>query len=253
MSGAGSLRWLGHSTVLLDVGGARLLTDPLLRSRVLHLRRAAPLVVEPLEGLDAVLISHLHYDHLDPPSLRRLDRGVTVVVPRGAARVLRKSGFENVEEVTVGDTARIGGATVRAVRADHTSSRVLGARSEALGFVVEGDGRAVYFPGDTDLYPEMADLGPGLDVALLPIWGWGPSLGPGHLDPRRAAEALALLRPRIAVPIHWGTYYPLQATRLKEPAFLRLPVWEFERHAAELAPDVAVRILQVGDELVLPA
>jgi L-ascorbate metabolism protein UlaG (beta-lactamase superfamily) len=235
--------------VLLEVGGVRLLTDPLLRRRVLHLRRAVPLVEEPLDHLDAVLLSHLHYDHLDPPSLRRLDRGVTLIVPRGAERVVRSSGFAHVEELAVGETVEVGGVTVRAVRADHDSRRVFGARSEALGYVVEGPQR-IYFPGDTDLYPEMAELA-GLDVALLPIWGWGPTLGPGHLDPRRAAEALALLRPRIAVPIHWGTYYPAQATRLRQPAFLREPVWTFQRHAAELAPEVDVRVLEVGGELAL--
>jgi L-ascorbate metabolism protein UlaG (beta-lactamase superfamily) len=244
------LRWLGHSTVLLELGGVRLLTDPLLRRHILHLRRAAPLVDEPLADLDAVLISHLHYDHLDPPSLRRLDHRVTVVVPTGGGHVIRKSGFRSVQELAAGDVVEIGGATVRAVHAEHGSSRVFGARSEALGYVVEGLS-SVYFPGDTDLYPEMAGLASDLDVALLPIWGWGPSLGPGHLDPRRAAEALTLLRPCTAVPIHWGTYYPLQSTRLRPPAFLREPLWAFERHAAELAPEVDVRVLEVGEELVL--
>ena len=102
------LRWLGHSTVLIELDGARLLTDPLLRGRVLHLRRAAPLVDEPLDRLDAVLVSHLHYDHLDPPSLRRLDRAVTVVVPKGAGKVVRGSGFANVEEVAAGETVEVG-------------------------------------------------------------------------------------------------------------------------------------------------
>ena len=199
MSGpAAHVRWLGHSTVLLEVDGARLLTDPLLRPWVLHLRRAAPLVAGGALDLDAVLISHLHYDHLDLPSLQRLDRGVTVVVPKGAGALVRGRGFSSVEEVEAGDSTRVGTAVVRATRAEHGSSRVLGARSEALGSVVEGS-RRVYFPGDTDLFPEMAELAPGLDLALVPIWGWGPSLGPGHLDPRGAAEALALLRPRIAV------------------------------------------------------
>jgi L-ascorbate metabolism protein UlaG (beta-lactamase superfamily) len=125
-------------------------------------------------------------------------------VLKGAGKVGRGSGLPNVEEVTEGDTVRVGPVAVRAVRAEHDSSRVFGARSEALGYLIEGAGRRIYFPGDTDLYPEMADLAAGLDVALIPIWGWGASLGPGHLDPRRAAEALALLRPRIAVPIHWA-------------------------------------------------
>lgn len=247
---AARVRWLGHSTVLLEVDGARLLTDPLLRPWVLHLRRAAPLVAGGALDLDAVLISHLHYDHLDLPSLQRLDRGVTVVVPKGAGGLVRGRGFSSVEEVEAGDSTRVGAAIVHVTRAEHGSSRALGARSDALGYVVEGS-RRVYFPGDTAIFPEMADLAPGLDLALMPIWGWGPSLGPGHLDPRGAAEALNLLRPRIAVPIHWGTYYPVQSTRWKSPAFLREPVRAFERWAAELAPDVEVRVLQVGEELEL--
>ncbi len=248
MTSSGRVRWLGHSTVLLEVDGVRLLTDPVLRSRVLHLRRAAPLVAEDLVELDAVLISHLHYDHLDLPSLQRLERGIPVVVPKGAGSLVRSRGFRSVDELEAGEFKQVGGAVVRAVRAEHGSSRVLGAKSDALGYVVEGS-RRTYFPGDTDLFPEMASLAPGLDLALMPIWGWGPSLGPGHLDPRRAGEALALLRPRIAVPIHWGTYYPVQSTRWKTPAFLSAPVQEFERSAAELAPEVEIRVLQVGEEL----
>ncbi len=244
------LRWLGHATVLIEVDGVRLLTDPLLRSRVLHLRRAAPLETGGLEDLDAILVSHVHYDHLDLPSLRRIDPDVPVILPKGAGPLVRRHGFRAVQELEAGDTTRVGTVLVRAVPAEHDSSRILGTRSAALGYVVEGS-RRIYFPGDTDLLPGMADLAPGLDVALLPIWGWGPSLGPGHLDPRRAAEALTLLRPRIAVPIHWGTYYPLQSTRLKPPAFLREPVEQFRRAAAELAPEVEVCVLPVGGELLL--
>jgi L-ascorbate metabolism protein UlaG (beta-lactamase superfamily) len=245
------LRWFGHATVLVDLDGARLLTDPLLRSWVLHLRRAAPLPADGLEGLDVVLVSHVHYDHLDLPSLeRRIDRDVRIVLPRGAGRLVRSRGFREVEELDVGESTRVGSLVVRTVQAEHGSSRVLGTKSDAVGYVIEGS-RRVYFAGDTDLHEGMAELAPGLDVALVPIWGWGPSLGPGHLDPRRAAEALALLRPRVAVPIHWGTYYPVQATRLKPPAFLREPVEAFERAAAELAPEVEVRILDVGDELAI--
>jgi L-ascorbate metabolism protein UlaG (beta-lactamase superfamily) len=248
-AGACSVCWLGHSTVRFELDGVRLLTDPLLRSRVLHLRRAAPLILEGLADLDAVLISHLHYDHLDLPSLQRIRRGVPIVVPKGAGGLVRGRGFRTVVELVAGDETPVGPVVVRATRAEHDSSRVLGARSDALGYVVEGS-RRIYFPGDTDLFPEMANLSE-LDLAFVPIWGWGPSLGPGHLDPRGAAEALALLRPRIAVPIHWGTYYPVQSTRWKTPTFLTEPVREFQRHAAELAPDVEVRVLQVGELLRL--
>jgi L-ascorbate metabolism protein UlaG (beta-lactamase superfamily) len=245
------LRWLGHATVLVELGGVRVLTDPLLRRRILHLRRAAPLDLSELDEVDAILLSHAHYDHLDPPSLRRLPRGAEVVVPRGAGDLVRRQGFETVTEVEHGDEVAVGGLRVRAVPAAHESRRMRGSRTEALGYLLEGDGRRIYFPGDTDLFPEMAELAPGLDVALLPIWGWGPSLGVGHLDPERAAEALAVLRPRIAVPIHWGTYYPFTSGLLAPPRFLKAPAAEFVQRAARLAPDVDVRVLRVGGTLEL--
>jgi L-ascorbate metabolism protein UlaG (beta-lactamase superfamily) len=91
----------------------------------------------------------------------------------------------------------------------------------------------------------MEGLVPDLDVALIPVWGWGASLGPGHLDPKRAAEAVALLKPRIAIPIHWGTFVPLH--RSKRATFLRAPVEEFARAARNKAPDVDVRVLNPGE------
>ena len=217
---------------------------------MLHLRRAAALDLEGLADLDAILVSHIHYDHLDLASLRRLGRGTRIVVPRGAGRLLRRRGFASVDEVAPGEEIRVGSLAVRVVRAEHDSRRVLGAETEALGYVVAGTHR-LYFSGDTALFPGMAELSPATDVALLPIWGWGPSLGPGHLDPRSAAEALTLIRPKIAVPIHWGTYYPLTSAFRPLPPFLRVPAEEFARAAAELAPDVEVRVLPVGGTLPL--
>lgn len=244
------LRWLGHSTVLVELDGVRLLTDPLLRKQVLHLRRSPPLELGEVAELDAVLVSHIHHDHLDLPSLRRLGSELTIVVPRGAGRLLGRAGFGSVVELGAGEEARVGSLVVHAVPAEHASRRFLGPEAKALGYVIAGS-RRVYFSGDTALFPGMAELGPAIDVALLPIWGWGPSLGPGHLDPHSAAEALALVRPRVAVPIHWGTYYPVTSTRLAPPAFLSAPAQDFARAAAELAPDVEVRVLPVGGTLPL--
>jgi L-ascorbate metabolism protein UlaG (beta-lactamase superfamily) len=153
-------------------------------------------------------------------------------------------------ELSAGEETALGNVTIRAVPAEHASSRIVGKKAEALGYVVAGS-RDVYFAGDTDLFPGMAELAGGLDVALVPIWGWGPSIGPGHLDPRRAAEALALLEPRAAVPIHWGTYYPLTSKRRSPPAFLSAPAEAFERAAAELAPSVEIHVLPVGGTLDL--
>ena len=233
----------------MDLDGTRILTDPALRSRIGHLRRVAAVNDDALRGIDAVLVSHVHYDHLDLPSLGRLGRSIPVVVPRGAGALLRHRGFEHVIEVDAGEEIQVGAVTVEATPAEHAARRgPFRAKAPALGFVVSGSQR-VYFAGDTDLFDGMAALGPALDAALLPVWGWGPRLPPGHLDPRRAAEALRLLRPRLAVPIHWGTYRPIllgrRLGRLAEPAE------EFRRAAAELAPEVELHVLPIGGSLAL--
>src|SRR4249919_3089883 len=114
-SPAAAIEYVGHATVLVDLGGVRLLTDPLLRNRVAHLRRAAKVDARGLRGVDAVLISHLHYDHLDLPSLQRLGRDLPVVAPRGAGALIRRqAGVKNVLELRDGEELRIGATTVRA-------------------------------------------------------------------------------------------------------------------------------------------
>ena len=241
-----SVRYLGHGTVLVELDDARLVTDPLLRRRVGHLLRATG--VDPPGELDAVLISHAHRDHLDLPSVELIDPMVPVVLPRGLGRLLK--GRANVVEVDVGEEVAFGGVTVRATEAVHGGSRPGGrASGPALGYAITGS-RRIYFAGDTDLFDRMDGLVPDLDLALIPIWGWGPSLGRGlHLDPARAAEAVKLLRPRIAVPIHWGTYRPLH--RGPGAWFLREPAEAFLREASARAPEVDVRVLQPGEQLEL--
>jgi L-ascorbate metabolism protein UlaG (beta-lactamase superfamily) len=187
-----------------------------------------------------VLVSHIHYDHLDPPSLRRLGVEVPVVVPRGARRALR--GFRDVREVDVGDEVSFGAVTVRATPAVHDGGRVLLRSVASLGYVISGS-RRIYFAGDTDLFDEMATLAESLDVVLLPVAGWGSKVGPGHLDPERAARALLLLEPRLAVPIHWGTFSTPRRPSTAEPAE------RFRRLAAELAPRVEVQVLPPGGTL----
>jgi L-ascorbate metabolism protein UlaG (beta-lactamase superfamily) len=235
----------------MALDGVRLVTDPLLRARVAHLRRRGRVDRDALRDVGAVLVSHAHYDHLDLPSLERLGRAIPLVVPRGIGGLLRRRRFEHVDEVDVGDTISVGSVTVTATHAEHEGERgPLGVRGPALGFVVEGS-RRVYFAGDTDLFDGMSELG-ALDVAFLPIWGWGPTLGRGkHMDPERAARALTLVRPRIAVPIHWGTYHPIHHGVLKLPAFLNDPPGRFVEAAAALAPGVEVAVLQPGESLEL--
>jgi L-ascorbate metabolism protein UlaG (beta-lactamase superfamily) len=240
------LTYLGHATVLIETGRLKILTDPILRERVAGVLRSAPIDLQSLEaGLDAVVISHGHYDHLDTASLRLLERTTRVIVPRRMGPVVARLGFTRVDEVDVGDVIDIDQVAVRVVKAEHSGQRPLGPTGPALGYVVEGD-RRVYFAGDTDVYDGMADID-APDVALLPIWGWGPRLGPGHMNPRRAAEAAALLRARIAVPIHWGSLHPLGLRRLMPGE----PAMQFADAVAELAPTTDVRVLQLGASLDL--
>lgn len=241
------ITWLGHSTVVVDVDGVRILTDPLLRNRVVLLRRTHPVAPDAVGAVDAILLSHLHRDHLDLPSLRRLGRHIPLVVPRGAGGRLTRLGFSAVQEVAEGDLSDIGGLRIRATPAVHDGARGR-LRAPALGYLVEGTSR-VYFAGDTALFPEMADIAGGLDLALLPVAGWGPRLGPGHLDPAQAAEALTLLRPRTAVPIHWGTLRPVHVSR--NAAYLHDPPHEFARLAREAAPDTEVVVVTPGGALDL--
>ena len=243
----GSIQYVGHATVFVDLDGVRLLTDPMLRNRVAHLRRATRVSPRAVRGVDAVLISHGHYDHLDLPSLEKLGKKLPIVVPRGLGGLLRKRKFESVLEVEAGETLSIGDVQIRAVPADHDRGRApFGASADPVGYVVSGSS-SIYFAGDTDLFDDMAGLGP-VDVGLIPIWGWGPGLGGGHLDPERAAEAVALIGPKIVIPIHWGTYFPIHLGLTGKPGFVDLPPVAFAAALKDRAPDVELRVLRVGEE-----
>lgn len=247
----GAITYAGHATVLIETGEARLLTDPLLRERLMVvLRRHSGVDRDALGRVDGVLISHQHLDHLDLASLRKVGPDVPILAPPQTAGLLARHGFANVTELSPGETGKLAGIEVRAVEARHVGGRLFGlGKGGVVGYVVEGPTR-VYWAGDTALFDGMWDLATDLDVAVLPIWGWGPRLGPGHLDPEAAAKALAMLRPRFAVPVHWGTLAPLGAKRLWPWLFER-PAREFVEWAGRLAPEVEVRVLAPGESLRL--
>jgi L-ascorbate metabolism protein UlaG (beta-lactamase superfamily) len=241
------LRYLGHSTVLLEMDGVSILTDPLLVDRLGMLHRHTDAVAHLIDDvrIDAVLISHAHHDHLHLPSLRLLRGRPRIVVPKGLGGLVSRSGHD-VVEIAAGERLDIGGVGVEAIRAEHDGRRrPFGPAAGALGYRIAGSSRA-YFAGDTDLCPEMDRLAGAVDVALLPVWGWGPRLGTGHLDPGRAAEAVVRIRPRLAIPIHWGTFYPFAFARFW-PHPLGDPPRDFAREVARVAPATEVRILAPGE------
>lgn len=245
------LTFVGHSTVLMEIGGARILTDPVLRDRILHIRRHAGAVAgEVLDHIDAVLISHLHPDHLDPPSVRMVGKETRIIAPAGSVSLLGRYGFKNVSEISSGGTVDVGEARVTAVAVEHDGRRYpIGRRIQALGFVVRGSS-TVFFAGDTA--PFDASGLSGIDVAMLPIAGWGPNLREAHhLNPASAAEAAAVIEPRYAVPIHWGTMLRYGLGHRSHEILVR-PAEKFTARIAELAPDVEARVLEPGESMPLP-
>lgn len=233
--------------MLLELDGLRILTDPVLGSRIGHLRRQRPEPsAEVADQLDALLISHLHHDHADRRSLRQVNPETPVFAPPGAGRFLKRCGLKAVTELAPGQSIKIRGVQITAVEAVHGHGRSpISRRSGAVGFHLSGSKR-IYFAGDTDLFEGMAALAPKLDLALLPVWGWGPNLGPGHLDPERAARVAAMLSPRIAVPIHWGTFFPLGLASFL-PRRLSAPPDDFASWCGRIAPQVEVRLLLPGE------
>jgi L-ascorbate metabolism protein UlaG (beta-lactamase superfamily) len=253
-AGGASLRvtWVGHSTLLIEGGGARLLTDPLLRRWAGPLRRYAPPVdMEVVRPVDLVLLSHLHLDHVDRRSLQLLGSSTEMAVPAHAGGLLHSWGFAHVRSVKPGDSFQIGELQIKVVPARHESKRhYFSNEGDPVGYVISA-GCTVYFPGDTGPFPEMRQAVGNTDLALLPIWGWGTSVDEDiHLTPLTAAEVAADLRPRVVVPIHWGTYAPPVIAQLRR-FDQEQPVRAFERYAAHLAPDSETRILRPGDSTVV--
>jgi len=176
--------------------------------------------------------------------LAALDGTPTVVVPRGLGIAASQAVRGEVLEIAVGERLEVRGVWVTAVPARHWISP--GApRAQPLGFVLDLGSR-VYFAGDTARLPAMRELADGVDVALLPVWTWGPHRGPGHLGPRSAAEALGDIRPAVAIPIHWGTLYPRRLHRVWSRP-LTEPGDRFAAHAARLAPATTVAVLRPGE------
>lgn len=244
--------WWGHATVSIVDSGVQILTDPVLTSRIGPLLRRRGASLGPAaRTADVVLISHLHADHLHLRSLRQLPAHIPIVLPAGARAAVpalrQLDAAVNLIEISAGESVQFGAVRVRAVPARHDNRRNPLARrhsADALGYVVEGAART-YFAGDTDRYPGMASWIGRCDVALLPVGGWGPGLGPGHLTPSTAARTAHDIGAIHATPIHFGTFWPIGLKHLRPHEFLQ-PGIDFAEALARLGPGTAAHVLAPG-------
>jgi L-ascorbate metabolism protein UlaG (beta-lactamase superfamily) len=231
-----AVTWWGHATASVEAGGTRVVTDPVLHDRLLHLKRYAASPASDAVDAELVLVSHLHHDHCHVPSLARFGPDVPMLVPRGGERLLTKIAGDRVVPVVPGDVVERAGVRVEVLPATHDGRRHPWAREQvpALGFRVEGAAGSWWYPGDTELRDDMKDVAP-VDLALVPIGGWGPTLEDGHMHPEHAAEAVARVGARWAVPVHWGTFWPAGLRQVARANHHRLFITPGERFAEAMA------------------
>ena len=256
--------WLGHSSVVLDLDGVRLVVDPLLGRNAGLLRRRGDRPDEALwRAADAVLLSHLHHDHAELSSLRMVGQVPVVTAPSSARwlveRGLRGVGLRDRDWFRVepgGPGGRTGdGVRVRLCPAVHGHRPMPRRPNAANGHLVRGASGCIWVAGDTSAFPGMLHLpalaGAPLDVALVPVGGWGPRLSDGHMDPREAARACALVRARFAIPVHWGTLHAPISRRLP-PGWMDRAGDAFAAALAREAPDCLAVVLKPGERWTAP-
>jgi L-ascorbate metabolism protein UlaG (beta-lactamase superfamily) len=255
-SGPPRLTWIGHASFLGTLGGGTFLIDPIFSEKAgMSFRRYVPpgLALADLPRLDALLLTHCHYDHMDKETIRALPRQTPVVVPLGLDRWLRRWGFERITVLDWWESARTGPLRVTLVPACHWSRRWIADTNRTLwgGFVIEADGQSVYHAGDSAWFDGFAEIGrrfPGLLAAMLPIGSYSPAwfMEHHHLNPEQAGRAVLDLGARHFVPMHWGTF-KLTDEPLAEPAE-RVRAWWSEQ-----SPDKGrrLRLMSVGETVVL--
>ena len=245
MAGSLSLTYVGHATVLIELDGIRILTDPVLGDRLGPLRRLGPTPLPAdLDPIDVVLISHAHPDHFSRASLGAIGCDPLVIVPSGMGPAAARSGRQT-REVSVNDRVDFGPVRVTAVPARH-GRWPRHPTVRPIGFLVEGSS-GVYFAGDTAIYPGMARLAGRVHVALLPVGRWGPPLGPDRLTPSSAVDAAMLVQARTAIPIHWGTLY-VPGFRAGQWGWGSIDAGEaFAREGSRRAPDLEIAVLRPGE------
>ena len=253
--------YVGHATLLIEIGGKCLLTDPNFDPALGKLlpRVSAPgIALDALPKLDAILLTHAHADHLSFDSLDSLPADIPLFAPPVIAKWLDKQGYRNAEDIAPGGTVNVGDVRVHAASATHKGNRygVDRWRSAANMYLIETNATSVFFAGDTGLTSDtthlvenhLASAGRSLDLALLPIghapW-WKPGFRKGHLTSTDALILFERLKARYFIPYHWGTFNHVTSTAFDAIDRLRARLENHPLHPA-------VKILEPGTTFVLP-
>jgi L-ascorbate metabolism protein UlaG (beta-lactamase superfamily) len=231
-----AVTWWGHASATVEAGSVRIAVDPVLTDRLFHLVRYAMTPAAEAADADLVVLSHLHQDHCHLPSLARFRADVPILVPRGGEGLLAGLGRERLVPVAPGDVLERAGVRIEVLPATHDGRRhqLSRLRPPALGFRIESPAGSWWFPGDTELRDDMVSIAP-VDLALVPIGGWGPTLADGHMHPEHAAEAVGRVGAGWAVPVHWGTFWPVGLRRIARANHHRLFVSPGQRFLDALA------------------
>lgn len=247
--------WLGHASFLIQGAGASLLIDPVFSEHCFPLalpglrrRVAPPCTLQDLPPIDAVLLTHSHYDHLDLPTLEQLGHQTPLFVPAGHAAWLQRKGFQHTTEVRWHDRVQIrAGIQLTATPAQHFTARSPWDRDQAhwCGWLIEGAGCKLWHAGDSGYCPAFAELGERhgpIDLGLIPIGAYQPQsiMQPMHMNPEEAVQVFQETRCRRAIAMHWGTF-KLTDEPLGEP-----PLWLRSAMNAKQMPAESFQTLSIG-------
>jgi len=253
--------YIGHATLLIEIGGKRVLTDPNFDpalGKILPRVSAPGIALEALPKLDAILLTHAHADHLSFDSLDALPSDIPLLAPPAVAKWLRKQGYGHAVPIAPGDMVEVDEVRIRAGSATHKGNRygVDRWRSAANMYLIDNNNVSAFFAGDTALTSEtthlvenhLARVGRSLDLALLPIghapW-WKPGFRKGHLTSSDAMALFERLKARYFIPYHWGTFNHVTSTAFDAIDRLRATLQSHPLHPA-------VKILEPGTTFVLP-
>ena len=243
-----SVTWIGHATLLIQLEGLSILTDPMFAPRMFTIKRLAPpgVALTNLPPIDAVVVSHNHRDHLDEWSVKALGPQVQYVVPIGLGAWFQKRGLPLVHELDWWQDytlqARGGAVRITLVPAQHWSGRGLRDHNQSLwgGFVIESPTTRCYFSGDTGYPAAFAEIGkrfPDIHYALLPIGAYAPRwfMSPQHIDPEQAVIAFGELGAQNFIPMHFGTFQLSDEPLDEPPQLLRQAMGSQTEKIIELA------------------